>query len=88
MEQSPSSEVAVNSTAQESTNILWTSDLPHLVHKSLPLGPILSQINPIHTAPHFQDRFLILSYHLRFCIFISGFFPFLLRVLPIKSRLT
>ena len=46
-------------------SILWNPNVHHQVHKSPPLVPILSKIDPIHT-PHHTSRIstLILSCHL------------------------
>ena len=46
MEQSPATEASRFSASQEIPRILWNPK----VHKSLPLVPIRSQINPVHAS--------------------------------------
>jgi hypothetical protein len=73
-ELSPSWETANYAGTQELPNILWNPKVHYRVHKSLPLIPILSQINPVHTIPSYLRPTSILFTHL--CLGLpSGLFP-------------
>jgi hypothetical protein len=75
MELSPFWETASCVATQEVEDILWHSVVYYGVHKSRPLLPILSQINPFHiTQPIFLRSILILLSNLRLGI-SSGLFP-------------
>jgi hypothetical protein len=51
MKLSPSSEAAGCAATQELPNISRNPKLDYRDHKKLPLVPVLSQINPVHTTP-------------------------------------
>jgi hypothetical protein len=62
MELSPSSEDATSAATQGIPSILWNPKVHFCVHKSLPLVPILNQINSVHTTSfYFLISTLILS---------------------------
>jgi hypothetical protein len=103
MEPNPFWQAATCAATQELPSMLWNPKVHYRVHKSPPLAPILSQIDPIPTIPSYLSKIiLILSTHLRLGLpsrlFPSGFptnilyallfAPFVLHALPISSSLT
>jgi hypothetical protein len=56
MELRPSLEAISCAATQEFRKILCNTKVYYRAQKSLPLGPILSQINPVHTIPSYLSK--------------------------------
>jgi hypothetical protein len=69
MELSASGEAANSAATQECPSILWNLKVHHHLHKSPPLVPILSQIDPIPTIPSYLSK--ICKIYL--CLYMSYF---------------
>ena len=52
MERSPSWEANIFSDSQEIPRILWNLKVHYRIHKCQPLGPIQSQLDPVHTTTY------------------------------------
>jgi hypothetical protein len=75
MELSPSWKAVNCAATQELPSILWNPKVHYHVHKSPPLVPIPSQIDPIHIIPSYLRSILIMSTHLRLGL-PHGLFPY------------
>jgi hypothetical protein len=59
----PTLEAANCAATQELPSILWNPKVHHRVHKSPPLVPILSQIDPVRTIPFYLSKIYFNTVH-------------------------
>jgi len=78
MKQSPSLEANSKWASQEIPCLLWNLKVNYHVHKSLPLVPILSQMNPVHTFPLYFPKVHSNIIFPSIFRFLSGLFPLVL----------
>jgi hypothetical protein len=70
MELNPCGGAANSAATQEFPTILWNPQVHYRVHKSLPLVPILSQINPINSNQSYRSNIYIKHCAMNFITFI------------------
>jgi len=63
-----------SSSIQEFFRILWNSRVHNRLHRSLPLAPILSQMNPVHALPCYFLRSILIVSSLMFVDLTCGSF--------------
>lgn len=68
MEQRPFQEYNLSSVGQEIPHITCNPQVHYQVQKSLPVFPVWSLMNPVHTLPFCSRIMLILSSHLWLCL--------------------
>jgi hypothetical protein len=76
IEMSRTADAAISAVIQTYSNILWNQEVRYCSHKSHPLVPIRSRINPVLTTPFYLECVLILSTQMRLglpSLFLSDF---------------
>jgi hypothetical protein len=63
MEPSASWEANSTATTQDYPNILWIPKIHYRSHKSPPVTPIMSRINPVHTIPLYLSKICLILWH-------------------------